>query len=280
MATQLYATFTPAQAHSILTSGVYTPLSLRPMDREASLTLHCCDLAGEALALRPGATLDEGGVGLVFKWLGEEECLEGWGAGPSPDILYHEYRTHELVEEPTYQRSLVVAGTRINFRLESLVFDDRALRHHLLARSVPKPLLPPRWRSMNKRIRDLADNLTAHVPDCGLNVRLDGPSLGLRRIHDLYAAACIDRAEDVQKVKSKDVPGITAQKHRDRDDPPEVHDVARYLLRSLNIPYALTTGGPFTLIPNTELYMDAYALSSLGPQHAQLAPLVEAAEAG
>lgn len=267
MATKLYATFTPIQVYSILSNGVYTPTSLHPMDREASLTMYLCDLAGDALALRPGNTLDQGGVGAVFKWLGEEERLEKWGAGPSPDILFHEYQNHELVNTPTYQRSFVVAGTRINLILESLVFEDRALRHHLLARSVPKPLLPSRLRSMNKRIRNLADNLTVLVPNEGLSIRIEGPSMCLRHIHDLYAKACMERKEEIEHLKLKEVTGITPQKHRNRGDRPEVYDVARYLLQSLNIPYALATDEPFSLIPNSALYEDVFALSSLQSPH-------------
>lgn len=263
MATRLYTSFTPTQAYSILTTGVYTPESLLPVDRNSCLPMYCCDLMGEPLALRPGMTLDQGGVGMVFHWLGEEERLESWDNGPSPDILFHEYSPHELVPIPTYLRSFVTAGTRINLQLVSLVFEDRALHHHIQARSVPKSIMPPRWRSANKRVQALAASLSALIPDIGLNVHIQGPTLGLRRMHSLYAMARTEQGEQIKGLIAQGLPkNIKPQKERDLSDVPEVHDIARHLLRNLNIHTTLGKGDEFSLIPNSALFYDAYTLSS------------------
>lgn len=267
MATRLYTTCTPSQAFSILTSGVYTPRSMLPMDPNAAMTLFCCDMAGEPLALRPGAELSDGGVGVVLDWFGEEERLEGWGNGPSPNILYHEYQSHELSTEPAYVRSLVTAGTRINLRVQGLVFEPRSLRHHLQHKRIPSDILPPRWRSMSKRVNDVADKLLELVPEVGIPIRLEGPSLELRLIHERYEHACMVENDQHTHLFQLGVPtDIKPQKVRDSDQCPEVHDVARYLLRQFNIPIVLSNGEAFSLISHTALYRDAYALSSLGPQ--------------
>ena len=267
MATRLYTTCTPSQAFSILTSGVYTPRSMLPMDPNAAMTLFCCDMAGEPLALRPGAELSDGGVGVVLDWLGEEERLEGWGNGPSPNILYHEYQAHELSTEPAYVRSLVTAGTRINLRVKGLVFEPRSLRHHLQHKRIPSDILPPRWRSMSKRINDVADKLLELVPEIGMPIRLDGPSLELRLIHERYEHATQNDLQAREQLFQRGTPtDIKPQKVRDDDQCPEVYDVAGHLLRQFNIPIVLGNGEAFSLIPHTALFKDAYALSSLGPQ--------------
>tara|TARA_R110002051_G_scaffold250392_2_gene309732 strand:- start:7422 stop:8174 length:753 start_codon:yes stop_codon:yes gene_type:complete len=237
--------------------------------------MYCCDLAGEPLALRPGMDLEHGGVGLVFNWTGEEERLEGWGSGPSPDILFHEYNEQEQEQEqeqassPVYRRSLVTPGTRINLRLMSCVFDARALHHHLQARTVPKSLQPPRWRSPQKRVQILAASLSSFISDIGLPIQLEGPTLGLRRMHSLYAIACNEKPDLIQALMKKGTPpDIKPQKLRDRTAIPEVFDIAGYLLRSLNIHTTLGPGEAFSLIPGSALSKDAHALSSQAPKAA------------